>query len=277
MRRHLLALPVAIAIAAGQVSLATAAINTISLEPPALTSLTDNSGATYSLTATQPAGSGVFMPFMRIERTGTSQGYNSSLNNGPSATMDLINLPGNSSSTLVMNNIVTDNNRLMLTLDYNEQGAAGKSLITLEDLVLVVSTDPNKTGPSGPSNKEAWSIQNVPLTGGDQVIYDMASSLYAGNNFKIQLNADNNPANGNGGSGTADLNVSLDLSRIPGIASLIDDSHYLYVYSRFSGTGAGFEEWNSFEKLNGGNVPEPASLAVLTIGALGLLARRRKA
>lgn len=275
MRRNLWALSAVIAAVLAPVSLAHAAISTISLEPPTLTSVTDSNGATYSLTATQPTGSGIFRPFMRIQRTDDSQGYNSSLNNGPNATMDLINLPGNSSSTLVMSNVVTDQNTLLLTLDYNEQGKAGKSLINLEDLVLVVSTDPNKTGPAGPGNNEPWSIQSIPMSAGDQVIYSMSTSTVGGDPFNIQLNADNNPANGNGGSGAADLNVSLDLSSIPNLASLVDSNHYLYVYSRFGNAGAGFEEWSA--QSHATNVPEPASLAVLSLGAIGLLARRRKA
>src|ERR1043165_4371798 len=94
-------------------------IDTVALMTPLPTSFTDSSGTLFSLTASQPAGSGVFLPFMRLSHPNNSQGYNSSLNNGPGATMDLINLPGNSTPLMPLNSVVVDNH-VYLTLDYNE-------------------------------------------------------------------------------------------------------------------------------------------------------------
>ena len=254
----------------------------VSLTTPSPT-FTDSTGAQFSLTAYQPTGSGVFLPFMRISRPSESQGYNSSLNNSPNATMDLINLPGNSTSQILFGNAVTPDGRILLTLDYNEQGAPGRSLITLAELTLVVSSDPDKTGPIGPGPGGLWSIQSIPMSAGDQVIYQMSTATDAGGNaFTILMDADNNPASGNGGSGAADLNVAINLSGVANLAELIAGDKYLYVYSRFSGTGAGFEEWNIFDAVNNPNggggqpIPEPASLGLLGIGAVALLARRRR-
>lgn len=282
MNRYSAFATVAVAAAVAVSSASANVIDTIALRTPAPTTFTDSAGATYSLTASQPAGSGVFDPFMRISHEGNSQGYNSSLNNGPNSTMDLINLPGNASPQLPLNSVLTDDFKAMLTLDYNEPGATGKSLIDLTELYLVVSTDPDKTGPAGPAKKDPWTIQSVPLSPGDQVVYQMSNNVDGSNNpFQIQMDADNNPANGNGGSGAADLNVTIDLSHVPNLASLLNGNHYLYVYSRFSDTGAGFEEWSSFERVDplpgggGGQAPEPASLALLGGGGLALLARRR--
>jgi hypothetical protein len=257
-------------------------IDTVALTSPDATSFTDSTGTLFSLTATQPTGSGVFLPFMRMAHTGNSQGYNSSLNNGSDATMDLINLPGNSTPQMPLNNVVVDG-KVYLTMDYNEQGSSGKSPITLEELLLVVSTDPDKTGPVGPKKDEPWSIQNLPLSAGDQVVYQMSSNVNANNSlFAILLNADKNAANGNGGSGTADLNVAVNLASVANLANLLDGNHYLYVYSRFSGVGAGYEEWNSYNSESnpnggGGQVPEPATMGLLAVGAAGLLRRRRRA
>ena len=57
MRSNVVALPVAIAIAASQWSFAHAAIDTIQLAPPSLTTMSDNNGATFALAATQPGDS----------------------------------------------------------------------------------------------------------------------------------------------------------------------------------------------------------------------------
>jgi len=254
-------------------------VDTVALQTPTALSFTDSQNALYSLTATQPAGSGVFDPFMRIQRTDDAQGYNSSMNNGPSATMDLINLPGNASSQLNFTNLLDVNNQLMLTLDYNEPGKAGTSTLFLKELILVVSTDPDKTGPAGPANKGAWSIQSIPMSAGDQVIYQMSAATDGGGNpYAIKLDADANSANGNGGSGAADLNVTFNFTGLAGLQSMLDGQHYLYVYSRFSGTEAGFEEWSAFHPLAAGGspIPEPASLGVLALGAMGLMIRRRR-
>ena len=271
-----------VVVACGAKAASAGVIDTVPLMTPMPTSFSDSSGTLFSLTATQPTGSGVFLPFMRLSHPDNSQGYNSNLNNGPGATMDLINLPGNSSPVMPLNNVLVDG-KVYLTLDYNEQGSTGKSLITLTELTLIISTDPNKTGPLGPANNDPWSVQSVPMSAGDMVVYQMSTQTDGlGNQFSIMMNADKNPANGNGGSGAADLNVAVNLGGIENVASLLDGNHYLYVYSRFSGAGAGFEEWNSYNKVTnpsggGGQIPEPASVGVLALGGLALLARRRKA
>jgi hypothetical protein len=257
-------------------------IDTIALTAPTNTSFSDSSGTLFTLTGVQPTGSGVFLPFMRISHSDNSQGYNSSLNNGPLATMDLINLPGNSSAQLPLNQVVVDG-KVYLTLDYNEPGSAGKSPLTLTELLLVVSTDPDKTGPQGPKNNQPWSIQSLPLSAGDLVVYQMSNNVDVYNNsFDILMDAERNAANGNGGSGAADLNVAVNVASVAGLDSLMDGRHYLYVYSRFTGVGAGYEEWNCYNSESnpnggGGQVPEPASLGIMALGGIGLLGRRRRA
>jgi len=254
-----------------------APIDSIDLSDPGTSqNFTDSFGALFSLTATQPAGSGVFLPFVRIQNNGQEQGYNSV---DTKNTMDDINLPGNTSYLLAMNNVVNDSGSFQLKLDYNEPGNAGKSTIYLEDLTIVISTDPNKVGPA--STKGNFSVQSIPFSAGDVVAYHMgdATNPASSNGFHVVLNADANPASGNGGSGSADLDVTVPL--LPNLRALVDANHYAYVYSRFSSSQAGYEEWSSFYVIppnssGGAPVPEPASLGLLAAGLLTLLASRKK-
>jgi hypothetical protein len=265
-----------LAIMTAAVALAsTAKAATISLLADGTTSFSDNSTNTiFSLTDIQPAGSGVFNPFVRIQNTGAQQGYNTKF---PADTMDNA-MNGPAEPTITMDTVVDAFSKINLALDYNEGGADNKSPIYLESLVLVVSTNPDK---SGPDATNPWSVLGIPQDVGDVVLFDMATSTrtdagHVGELYNIYIDANNNLASGNGGSGQADLLVQIDLSSMD-LSGLVDSNHYLYVYSRFSGADTGFEEWRIQSVTNPNvGVPEPASLGLLGIGAAAMLTRKRR-
>jgi len=254
-----------------------ATIDTVSLTASGLQAWANNSAGTlFTLKDIQPAGSGVFDPFARIQNTGNQQGYNTT---EWGSTMD------NKGGTGVLEPIIPLNSKVLskehhvtLLLDYNEPGSGSKATVILEDLKLIVSTNPNKGGPE--NAKKSWTPLSVPNDPNDELIFDMATltNNATGNKFRIMMDARDNLSPGNGGSGVADLAVKIDLSTYD-FTGKINANHYLYVYSRFSEGDAGFEEWRAVKFLDGddggGGIPEPASLGVLGLGCLALLARRR--
>lgn len=75
----------------------------------------------------------------------------------------------------------------------------------------------------------------------------------------------------NSGSGDGDM-----LLYIPTANFGPDDTQYLYFYSEFENTNDGFEEWAVSDVAYNPDVPEPATMAILAIGGMGLLIRRRR-
>ena len=111
-------------------------------------------------------------------------------------------------------------------------------------------------------------------------IYNMDTGLTSTfNDNWIKLDYTTN----NGGSGIGDMVAYIPNAAFGGAAG----STYVYLYSQFGTTmagptnlssDAGFEEWSAFKPTppNGGSIPEPASLGILSLGAAALIARRRR-
>jgi hypothetical protein len=291
-RRVLLGTAVLAALGAGG---AATNADQISLLGTGTHSFTSNQGTIFSLTDIQPAGSGVFDPFVRIQRDNSEQGYNVAPKMGFEATtMDdkAPSQPNDVNGVIPINTVVDTNHTINLALDYNEPGG-NKAGIDLLNLVLVVSSNSLKNGPApNGSQDNPFVVGSIPADAGDVTLYTMSTDTTPPNPFSIHMDATDNLANGNGGSGQADLlvQVQVDPTLLHGI---FDSNHYLYVYSLFGGTDgagllngaseAGYEEWNIQKSTSpctdcnntGGGVPEPASLSILGVGAMSLMLRRR--
>src|SRR5262245_16879538 len=206
-------------------------------------------GAIYTTNTVQPTGTGVIDSFLRLQNTGTEQGYNTSARpvqfdekTDPNFTRDLL-----LSSVPVVN--INGTAYRQFLLDINENNSPNGRLLSLDQLQLFQS-------PTGMQN-------NYPNLGNK--VYD----LDAGKNNTILLDYGLNS-----GSGSGDM-----FAYIPD--SLFDPSvPFVYLFSRFGdeygadgNSDAGFEEWATLQ----GNtppvneVPAPATLVFAALGCgLGL-------
>lgn len=198
----------------------------------------------FVTTDQQPTGTGVIMPFVRIQGNVEEDGFNTDF---PPGSGDLDDVKAGSWTHSILVGSITPvlfNGELMLRflLDINE--TSSKSLLSLDELRIFTAGSPN--------------ISTLAVLNAQNLVYDMG----VGNKIYLDYNL-------NSGSGSGDLLLFLPASLFAGL-----DNQYLYLYSRFGASGGdytsddGFEEWSVIE--------EPVSVEPATWGAMKSIYRNQR-
>ncbi|NWK55892.1 hypothetical protein HW115_09735 [Verrucomicrobiaceae bacterium N1E253] len=224
-------------------------------------------GAIFLVDNSQPAGTGIFGRdaggvFLRIQVTGTEQGYNTSANGvmdnktGP-FTRDLLY------STL---NTVSIEGSLYVPflLDTNEMNTVEGRTITMESLKIFSST----TG--GLSHGDIGGLEGDAAT---TLLYDLDGTPDGDSSVLLDYDLIGR------GSGAADMGVFIPLINFAGV----EDDEYIVLYSSFSGADAGFEEWTPGaqgplppDDPGPNPLPEPSTGVMGLIGLMLILRRRNR-
>jgi len=186
-----------------------------------------------------PTGTGVFKPFVRIQGKGIEKGYNTD----GSAEFDTKG--GKWTHSLKLGDIpVSTNGDIQLLLDINQSQGGNNRYLSLDVMKIFLA--------------DSGSLDNYG-SGLGTLVYDL------GDNWVKMDNTIFGP-----GSGTGDVRVTINISEIPGWSS----DKYFYLYSEFgkyNSSNGGFEEWAIAIPAA---IPEPATIALLGLGALSLLKKR---
>jgi hypothetical protein len=209
-------------------------------------------GATYSFNKLR-GGTGNIQSFVRIQATGTEQGYNTTVSSN--SALPFNETYGSFTHNLQLNEIpiieVSGVDYFEFLLDVNESSGGGNEFISLDLVQIYTSPTPGQ------------NTTNVATLG--TLRYDMD----AGPNSHVRLDYSLNS-----GSGTTDMCLYLPISFFAGAA--ITD--YVYLYSQFGGQGTisgqkygtsdGFEEWALEVMDDSVFLPEPATLALFALAPL---------
>lgn len=235
----------------------------IDLSDPNVTSGTIN-GAEFVFSKQQPAGSGVFDSFVRLQANGNEQGYNTDAANNA---LPFDEVGGAFTHSLAFSSLVATDGYYDFLLDINEANNPPNSLLSLDGLKFFSTSLPAQNSDSVDAAGNANGIIGT-------LLWDMD----AGENNAVLLDASRG---GNPGSGVSDMLLRIPveyLTPAPG-------EDYLILWSRFglldvngaTSTG-GFEEWTHVGEGGSEPVPEPGTMLLLGAGLAGLaLYRRRQA
>ena len=220
-------------------------------------------GAIYKQFDPKPTGTGVLNTFLRVQKQGVEQGYNTDYR--PAGLDDKVDLHTRS---LLLSDVpkvtISDITYREFLLDINE--AANEPLLSLNEVQIFLGATGN--------------VHNKNNLG--TPIYDMDAGVDANVKLNYALNK---------GSGSGDMLLYVPDSDFTGNAG-----QYVYLYSRFgepipvdssdvsNASEAGFEEWAAGKRGPNGtiipitpaSIPEPTSIGLMIIASAGLLYRRRR-
>jgi hypothetical protein len=223
----------------------------------------------------QPSGTGVLQSFVRIQRNGTEQGYNTTQPNAGALPFE--EKFGNFTHDVSITALEAMSGNYQFVLDIGEPVSGTNSLLSLDGLKLYSTATPMQNGNAIDGNGD-W----VGPTG-DSLLWDMDQGM----DRWILLDANRNGKPGNGVSDML-MNVPEDIINAAPVTQ-----QYFILWSRFglneqSNTGAGsfgtFEEWSQVLSSNGSGppeqIPEPGILALfgiglVVVGATGMRRGRR--
>jgi hypothetical protein len=214
-------------------------------------------GAQFDWTPSQPTGTGVIDPFLRVQADGTEQGYNTS---GGTPFDDKAGIwTHDIQFSDLQTTAVTVNGTqyFQVLLDVNEPGGSS-STISLDRLEFYTSAIGSQTGTDVPAlGSLRWSLDGA---GDSYVLLD---------------------ASRNNGSGSGDMFAYIPVSAFAGVS----DADYIYMFTRFGDqvaadgtTEGGFEEWSLVNNMS--PVPEAGALfpivgLMIAVASTQLLRRRR--
>ncbi len=198
----------------------------------------------------QPTGTGYINSFLRVQMNGSEQGYNTD------GRLEFDEKKGNYTRSLRVDEVpvvnINGTNYREFILDINERHRGDDSLLSLDQLQIWLE---------GASDLTDYS------TNFSNLIYDLDATADNWLLFDYSLNH---------GSGSGDMFAYIDDSLFAG------PNDYVYLFSRFgdhNSSDAGFEEWAVREGGRDPVIPEPATVALMSMGlaGLGFIKRRRKA